>query len=75
MRQDGGGSMNPITKRREQLGISQAELARRSDIAYQRIWTLEAGKRELKNLTLAVAFKLAAALETTVDKLFGGCAK
>lgn len=60
-----------ITKRREKLGITQAELARRSNIPYQRIWSLENGKRDPLKLTVKVALRLAKALDTTAEKLFG----
>ncbi len=59
--------MNAIAKLRKELGLSQAELSRRSGIKQQTICMLETGKRKTPRLDTAA--KLAAALNCTVDEL------
>ena len=41
-------AVNPIRARREQLGISQAELARRVGIDRQKMWKIETDRREIQ---------------------------
>lgn len=59
--------MNAIAKLRKELGLSQAELSRRSGVKQQTICMLETGKRKTPRLDTAA--KLAAALNCTVDEL------
>lgn len=59
--------MNAIAELRKALGLSQAELSRRSGIKQQTICMLETGKRKTPRLDTAA--KLAAALNCTVDEL------
>ena len=59
--------MNAIAKLRKELGLSQAELSRRSGVKQQTICMLETGKRKAPRLDTAA--KLAAALNCTVDEL------
>lgn len=54
-------------RRREELGLSQAELARRVGITRQAISAIEAGSYVPSTLT---ALEMARALETTVERLF-----
>ena len=59
--------MNAFAKLRKELGLSQAELSRRSGIKQQTICMLETGKRKTPRLDTAA--KLAVALNCTVDEL------
>ena len=59
--------MNAIAELRKALGLSQAELSRRSGIKQQTICMLETGKRKTPRLDTAA--KLAATLNCTVDEL------
>lgn len=58
---------NVIRERRRALGLSQEELARRCGVSRQTVNAIENNKYDP---TLALAFRLAQALGTTVDQLF-----
>ena len=58
---------NSIRDRRKESGISQEELAKKCCVSRQTINAIENNKYDP---TLALAFALAAALDTTVDALF-----
>ena len=58
---------NVIRSRRKQLGLSQEELAKRCGVSRQTVNAIENNKYDP---TLALAFKLAQELGTTVDDLF-----
>lgn len=58
---------NTIRARRRALGLSQEELARRCGVSRQTINAIENNKYDP---TLALAFRLAGALQVTVDALF-----
>ena len=58
---------NQIKAQREQMGLSQGELARRCGVSRQTINAIENNKYDP---TLALAFRLARILGTTVDGLF-----
>lgn len=58
---------NTIRERRKARGLSQEELARQCGVSRQTINTIENDKYDP---TLSLAFRLAKALETTVDALF-----
>lgn len=58
---------NTIKTRRKELGLSQEELAKRCGVTRQTINAIENNKYDP---TLALAFKLAQELGTTVDELF-----
>lgn len=58
---------NAIRERRKARGISQEELARQCGVSRQTINAIENDKYDP---TLSLAFRLAKALETTVDALF-----
>lgn len=58
---------NTIRERRRALGLSQEELARRCGVSRQTINAIENNKYDP---TLALAFRLAGALQATVDTLF-----
>src|SRR2546427_5684523 len=58
-----------IRKRRQELGISQRELARRLGARYATLSDLERGVRE--EMTIALLRKLARALGVTSDWLIG----
>ena len=60
---------NTIRERRKGLGMSQEELAKRCGVSRQTINAIENNKYDP---TLALAFRLAGVLETTVDVLFCG---
>ena len=69
---DEGGKVSPLRQARERLGISQTQLAMRTGIHPSTISRLEAGK--------VFAYpgwrgRLARALETTTDELFGPAPK
>lgn len=49
--------------------MSAAELARKSGVSRTTIWALESGRA--KNVCLETLRKIAAALDTTVEKLLG----
>ena len=58
---------NQIKERREQLGLSQGALAKACGVSRQTINAIENNKYDP---TLALAFRLAQILGTTVDQLF-----
>lgn len=58
---------NTIRERRKARGLSQEELARQCGVSRQTINAIENDKYDP---TLSLAFRLAKALETTVDALF-----
>ena len=58
-----------IRQRREQLGLSQEELAKRCGVSRQTVNAIENNKYDP---TLTLAFHLAGVLGTTVDELFLG---
>lgn len=58
---------NEIKTRRDLLGLSQGELAKRCGVSRQTINAIENNKYDP---TLALAFHLAQTLGTTVDQLF-----
>ena len=58
---------NTIKTRRKELGLSQEELAKRCGVTRQTINAIENNKYDP---TLALAFRLAQILGTTVDQLF-----
>ena len=58
---------NTIRERRKVRGLSQEELARQCGVSRQTINAIENDKYDP---TLSLAFRLAKALETTVDALF-----
>ena len=58
---------NDIKARREQLGLSQGALAKAFGVSRQTINAIENNKYDP---TLALAFRLAQILGTTVDQLF-----
>ena len=58
---------NSIRERRKELGLSQEELAKRCEVSRQTVNAIENDKYDP---TLALAFRLAKELETTVDELF-----
>ena len=53
---------------RESKGITQEELARRSNVSRTIIWGLETGNRDIT--TTKTLCKIAEVLETTIDELF-----
>ena len=58
---------NSIRERRKELGLSQEELAKRCEVSRQ---TVNAIENDKYGPTLALAFRLAKVLGTTVDELF-----
>ena len=58
---------NTIRNRRKAKGFSQEELAKRCGVSRQTVNAIENNKYDP---TLALAFKLAQELQTTVDELF-----
>ena len=58
---------NRIRELRKQLNMSQEELARMCEVSRQ---TINAIENEKYDPTLALAFRLAKHLRTTVDRLF-----
>ena len=60
-----------IKERREELGMTQEELATKSGVSRQTIWALESGKSE--DVLVGTLAAIATALDTTVDKFF--CSK
>ena len=58
---------NTIRERRKARGLSQEELARQCGVSRQTINAIENDKYDP---ALSLAFRLAKALETTVDALF-----
>lgn len=57
-----------IKERREELGMTQEELAQKSGISRQTISSIETGKYE--NVLVGTLASIATALGTTVDKIF-----
>ena len=58
---------NKIRKKKKKRGISQEELAKKCNVSRQTVNAIENNKYDP---TLALAFRLARELDTTVDKLF-----
>ena len=58
---------NKIRESRKKRGISQEELAKKCNVSRQTVNAIENNKYDP---TLALAFRLARELDTTVDKLF-----
>ena len=58
---------NSIRERRKELGLSQEELAKRCEVSRQTVNAIENDKYDP---TLALSFRLAKELGTTVDELF-----
>ena len=58
---------NKIRERRKELGLSQEELAKKCGVSRQTVNAIENNKYDP---TLALAFRLAGELGTTVDRLF-----
>lgn len=58
---------NTIRARRKELGLSQEDLAKRCGVTRQTVNAIENNKYDP---TLALAFRLAQELGTTVDALF-----
>lgn len=58
---------NLIRKRRKEQGMSQEELAKKCDVSRQTVNAIENNKYDP---TLALAFRMAKELGTTVDELF-----
>lgn len=58
---------NIIREKRKELGLSQDELARKCGVSRQTVNAIENNRYDP---TLALAFRLAAELQTTVDGLF-----
>jgi len=57
-----------IKERREELRMTQEELAQRSGVSRQTISSLETGKYD--NVLVGTLAAIAMALDTTVDKIF-----
>ena len=57
-----------IKERREELRMTQEELAKKSGISRQTISSIETGKCE--NVLVGTLVSIANALDTTVDKIF-----
>ncbi len=57
-----------IKERREELRMTQEELAVKSGVSRQTISSLETGKYE--NVLVSTLSAIASALDTTVDKIF-----
>lgn len=57
-----------IRERREELGMTQEELANKSGVSRQTISSIETGKYE--NMLTSTLAAIATALGTTVDKIF-----
>ena len=58
---------NSIRDKRKEQGLSQEELAKKCGVSRQTVIAIENNKYDP---TLALAFKLAQELKTTVDELF-----
>ena len=58
---------NSIREKRKEIGLSQEELAKKCGVSRQTVNAIENNKYDP---TLALAFKLAQELKTTVDELF-----
>ena len=59
---------NAIRNRREEMHMTQEELAQKSGVSRQTISALENGKSE--NVLVGTLLSIAAALDTTVDNFF-----
>lgn len=59
-----------IKERREQMNMTQEELAKKSGVSRQTISALESGKSE--NVLVGTLAAIASALDTTVDQFFCG---
>lgn len=57
-----------VKERREELRMSQKELAQKSGVSRQMISMIETGKAE--NVTLGTMKAIATALESTIEQIF-----
>ena len=64
----GVGMENRVRERREELHMTQEELAEKANVSRQTIHVLESGKAD--NVTLATMLAVSNALESTAEKLF-----
>lgn len=64
----GGRAREAVLKRRKELGLSQQEVADRAGVSRSLIAHIECGT---KCPSLFTAFRIAKALETDVESLFG----
>ncbi len=62
---------NPLRGARKAAGLTQRELAEQTGIPLTLIQKLENGKRELAKVNVAYAIRIARALDTTAEALFG----
>lgn len=69
IKQTGGDGMGfKIKERREELGMTQEELAKESRVSRGTIVALESGRD--RATTTKTLYRIAAALNTTVDRIF-----
>lgn len=62
--------LNNLSKIRKNKGYTQAKLAEISGVNIRMIQKYESGERDFKKALVQTAFKIADALEVTVDELF-----
>lgn len=62
---------NPLQQARKAAGLTQKELAEQTGIPLTLIQKLENGRRELAKVNVGYAIKIARALGTTAEALFG----
>ena len=62
---------NPLQQARKAAGLTQRELAEQTGIPLTLIQKLENGKREIAKVNVGYALKIARALDTTAEALFG----
>lgn len=63
--------MNRLQERRKELGYSQNELAVKSGVGLGTIRKYEIGERDISIASVDIVYKLAQALNTTVEYLIG----
>lgn len=62
---------NPLRGARKAAGLTQKELAEQTGIPVSLLQKLENGKREMAKVNVGYALKIACALGTTAEELFG----
>ena len=62
---------NPLQRARKAAGLTQKQLAETTDIPLTLIQKLENGTREMAKVNVGYALKIARALGTTAEELFG----
>lgn len=67
MRKDEGGKMNKLKMKRQEVGMTQLELANLTQVTRQTIGLIE---KDLYNPSIKICIAICKALGTTLDEIF-----